>query len=89
MLQVEGKQALELGYDRPSPKLLGFLAKHYKLRNYSPQSNNFVVYEEYFKQQQSGGGTTKKNVTGRKENIDYDFNEKKFIGKREGELLGQ
>ena len=48
MLTHESKEAWELGYDRPSPKLLGFLAKHYKLRNYSPQTNHFVVYDEYF-----------------------------------------
>jgi len=48
MLEREKKEAKELGYDRPSPKLMGFLAKHYNLRNYSPQSNNFVVFNEYF-----------------------------------------
>lgn len=48
MLENEGKQAYEFGYDRPSPKLLGFLAKHYNLRHFSPQSNNFVVFNDYF-----------------------------------------
>ena len=49
MLELEKKEASQFGYDRPSSKLLGFIAKHYNLRSYSPQSNNFVVYDEYFK----------------------------------------
>ena len=36
MLKNEGKQPEELAYDRPSPKLLGFLKKHYGLSQYSP-----------------------------------------------------
>eukprot|EP00961_Rhodomonas_salina_P010200 137123-Rhodomonas_salina.3 len=35
----------QLGYDRPSPKLLGFLRKHFNLSEYDPQPNNFVVYK--------------------------------------------
>lgn len=38
----------KLAYDRPSPKLLGFLAKHYGLKGFSPQANNFVVFDKYF-----------------------------------------
>lgn len=38
----------KFGYDRPSEKLLAFLAKHYLLSNYTEQVNHFVVYEEYF-----------------------------------------
>ncbi|KNC47993.1 uncharacterized protein AMSG_04228 [Thecamonas trahens ATCC 50062] len=37
-----------MGYDRPSDKFLSFLAKHYGLRSYTPQSNNFVVFHDYF-----------------------------------------
>mmetsp|Transcript_76380 Transcript_76380/g.181658 ORF Transcript_76380/g.181658 Transcript_76380/m.181658 type:complete len:372 (+) Transcript_76380:63-1178(+) len=48
MLQEEGLQPSQLAYDRPSPKLLGFLRKHYKLCSYQPQNNNFVVFDEYF-----------------------------------------
>ena len=36
------------GYDRPSPKFLAFLRKHYHLASYVPQANNFVVFREYF-----------------------------------------
>mmetsp|Transcript_7012 Transcript_7012/g.10298 ORF Transcript_7012/g.10298 Transcript_7012/m.10298 type:complete len:299 (+) Transcript_7012:27-923(+) len=37
-----------IALDRPSPKLLGFVAKHYKLKSFFPQSNNFVVFDAYF-----------------------------------------
>jgi alpha-tubulin N-acetyltransferase 1 len=48
MLQVEGVEPKKLAYDRPSPKLRGFLSKHYKLKNYVPQNNNYVVFDDYF-----------------------------------------
>ena len=48
MLQAEGVKPEKLGYDRPSEKLLGFLAKHYGLKRYVPQNNNYVVYSAYF-----------------------------------------
>ena len=34
MLKTENVQPRKLAYDRPSPKLKGFLAKHYNLRNF-------------------------------------------------------
>lgn len=48
MLQTEGITAEKLGYDRPSDKLLAFLAKHYGLKRYVPQNNNYVVFSAYF-----------------------------------------
>ena len=48
MIAHEGKQPHELGYDRPSAKFLGFLAKHFGLKGYVPQANNFVVYDQYW-----------------------------------------
>merc|ERR1719188_1035940 len=42
MLAREQIVPAKLGYDRPSPKYLSFLAKHYQLTKYKPQSNNFV-----------------------------------------------
>ena len=47
MLRREGGpdlQAYKLAYDKPSIKLMGFLAKHYSLRDHMPQNNNFVVF---------------------------------------------
>lgn len=40
----------QLAYDRPSPKLLSFMQRHFGLARYTPQSNNFVVYDAYFDQ---------------------------------------
>jgi hypothetical protein len=48
MLEKERIAPPKLGYDKPSEKLLGFLRKHYYLKNYVPQSNNYVVFSAYF-----------------------------------------
>jgi alpha-tubulin N-acetyltransferase 1 len=48
MLEVEGLHAEKLAYDRPSPKCLAFLRKHFGLSRYTPQNNNFVVFDSYF-----------------------------------------
>jgi alpha-tubulin N-acetyltransferase 1 len=48
MLEYENTQPEKLAYDRPSPKLLGFLRKHYSLSNYIPQNNNFVIFDKFF-----------------------------------------
>ena len=56
MIAHEGKQPHELGYDRPSAKFLGFLAKHFGLKGYVPQANNFVVYDQYWSRGGGGGG---------------------------------
>ena len=44
MLSHQNTSAEVLAYDRPSPKLLAFLRKHFALTNQLPQSNNFVVF---------------------------------------------
>jgi hypothetical protein len=48
MLQKENIQPAKLAYDRPSPKLLSFLSKHYSLSDFIPQANNYVIYKKYF-----------------------------------------
>ena len=48
MLKNEGVEPRKLAYDRPSPKLKGFLAKHYNLKDFVTQNNNFVVYDAYY-----------------------------------------
>ncbi|XP_013882206.1 alpha-tubulin N-acetyltransferase 1 isoform X2 [Austrofundulus limnaeus] len=48
MLQHKNVEPVEMAYDRPSPKLLAFLAKHYSLMQSVPQVNNFVVFEGFF-----------------------------------------
>lgn len=48
MLADEGLGPAQLAYDRPSPKLISFLRKHYGLHRFQPQNNNFVVFDEFF-----------------------------------------
>jgi len=48
MLATEQVSPHRLGYDRPSPKLLAFLKRHYGLTGYVPQANKFVVFDAYF-----------------------------------------
>jgi hypothetical protein len=49
MLRCErAASAAKFGYDRPSPKLLAFLDRHYNLSAFVPQNNNFVVFRKYF-----------------------------------------
>ena len=45
MLKTHNTLPEKLAYDRPSPKLLAFNAKHWGLKNFVSQSNNFVVYD--------------------------------------------
>jgi len=48
MLENEKIKPNKLAYDRPSPKLLAFLRKHYDLGSYIPQNNNFVIYNAFW-----------------------------------------
>lgn len=48
MLNNERVAPEKLAYDRPSPKLIGFLRKYFGLSDFVPQSNNFVVFQQYF-----------------------------------------
>jgi alpha-tubulin N-acetyltransferase 1 len=55
MLQIEAVEPKRLAYDRPSSKLRGFLSKYYKLKNYVPQNNNYVVFDDYFSDKGGSG----------------------------------
>ncbi|CEM38491.1 unnamed protein product [Vitrella brassicaformis CCMP3155] len=57
MLREESHAPAKLAYDRPSPKLINFLARHYGLRQYTQQGNNFVVYHRYFHDAPLGNST--------------------------------
>jgi len=46
--QRECVNAQHLAIDRPSPKFLSFLQKHYRLKATIPQVNNFVIFEGFF-----------------------------------------
>ncbi|KAK2164424.1 hypothetical protein NP493_1405g00037 [Ridgeia piscesae] len=48
MLQTEQRRPVDFAVDRPSPKFLAFLAKHYNLKVLIPQVNNFVIFEGFF-----------------------------------------
>jgi alpha-tubulin N-acetyltransferase 1 len=48
MVEEEGVAPHRLGYDKPSEKLIAFLGKHYGLKRYVPQANNYVVFNAYF-----------------------------------------
>mmetsp|Transcript_10425 Transcript_10425/g.38733 ORF Transcript_10425/g.38733 Transcript_10425/m.38733 type:complete len:518 (-) Transcript_10425:376-1929(-) len=58
-------QAHHLAYDRPSPKLLGFLKKHYSLEKFTPQANNYVVFGEYFEALTGKGPSKRQSVSQR------------------------
>eukprot|EP00899_Mesostigma_viride_P003263 jgi/Mesvir1/12938/Mv05953-RA.2 len=47
-LSSERVDPRNLAYDRPSPKLKGFLARHFNLTHAISQSNNFLVFREFF-----------------------------------------
>ena len=55
MLQHEDRDPQEFAYDRPSPKLIGFLRKHYGLNDFTPQQNKFVLFEQFFPQPAAEG----------------------------------
>lgn len=59
MLAAEGVKPEKLAYDRPSEKLIGFLGKHYHLKRYVPQNNNYVVFNAYFEASNSASDSTK------------------------------
>jgi GNAT superfamily N-acetyltransferase len=50
MLSDAGLAAWQLAYDRPSPKLIGFLRKHFSLARSRLQENNYVVFDDLFEQ---------------------------------------
>ncbi|KAK7899624.1 hypothetical protein WMY93_020477 [Mugilogobius chulae] len=54
MLQHKHVEPALMAFDRPSPKFLSFLAKHYNLTQSIPQVNNFVVFEGFFFDKSAG-----------------------------------
>mmetsp|Transcript_23000 Transcript_23000/g.47051 ORF Transcript_23000/g.47051 Transcript_23000/m.47051 type:complete len:168 (+) Transcript_23000:76-579(+) len=47
-LETEGCEARMVAWDKPTPKSLGLVSKHFGLTSFVPQPNNFVVFDEYF-----------------------------------------
>ncbi len=62
MLEVEKSEAHCIAYDRPSPKLIWFLKKHYGLSDYIPQNNNFVIFRQYFDKKAAESQPTDKTI---------------------------
>ncbi|EAY00383.1 C6orf134 protein, putative [Trichomonas vaginalis G3] len=48
MLKCENVEPQQIAIDRPSPLCLSFMKKHFGLSEYVPQTNNFVVFNQYF-----------------------------------------
>ena len=64
-LQHEDRDPQEFAYDRPSPKLIGFLRKHYGLNDFTPQQNKFVLFEQFFRSRQPKAATMYDSVRDR------------------------
>ncbi|EAR90231.2 alpha-tubulin N-acetyltransferase (macronuclear) [Tetrahymena thermophila SB210] len=62
MIQCEQTSPEKLAYDRPSPKLIAFLKKHYNLVKYIAQNNNFVVFDQYFRSDASSQNKQNQNT---------------------------
>lgn len=54
----------KLAYDRPSPKLQGFLRKHYGLCKRIPQANNFLIFKDFGLSEDSGENRADKRIYG-------------------------
>jgi alpha-tubulin N-acetyltransferase 1 len=48
MLRKEDKYPGDFALDRPSGKFLGFMRKHYGLKNFRHQANKFLVFDEFW-----------------------------------------
>ena len=58
-------QASSVAYDRPSAKMLPFLAKHFALSRPMEQPNKFVIFPAFFGQPAQGAAAAGKAVTSR------------------------
>lgn len=73
MLEHEKLHPAQFAYDRPSPKLIGFLKKHFGLVHYQPQNNNFVVFNEFFDfAGSSGSGPRNMRLSGNRRSLSGD-----------------
>lgn len=71
MLSKERLRPEQLAFDRPSPKFLAFLQKHFGLAHFRQQSNNFVVFDEYFEGDDAGRARAPCGTLGRREANGY------------------
>jgi alpha-tubulin N-acetyltransferase 1 len=67
MLSSENVLPAKLAYDRPSPKLIKFLQKHFGLSHFIPQNNNFVIFDDYFRVERTNQGEPTPAAAGQRE----------------------
>ncbi|GAB5367754.1 hypothetical protein AAMO2058_001258300 [Amorphochlora amoebiformis] len=89
MLNSEQLPASKFAIDRPSEKCLAFLKKHYGLSNFTPQNNNFVIFEEYFSENPTSARSATisagiEKTSGRLSNsqVSSDFPQSSLSGRR-------
>ena len=80
MLSRERMDPSQFGYDRPSPKLIGFLRKHYGLVDFDPQPNNYVVFKAYFNKTNSARGPAQQRQPNAGRRAPYDTSEHAACG---------
>lgn len=61
MLELENILPKKIAFDRPSDKLIKFLTKYYNLKDYIPQNNNYVIFNEYFVNKQTNKNNNSHN----------------------------
>ena len=64
MLAHENAQPRRLAIDKPSPKCIGFLAKHYGLKDYRRQTNNYVVFRQFWEPSVARGESDRADASG-------------------------
>ncbi|CAG9324852.1 unnamed protein product [Blepharisma stoltei] len=76
MIYEENSQPNKIAIDRPSPKLLSFMRKHYGLSEFVPQNNNFTIYKRYFNGGfQESDGNRRKTPISRNREPDLSYGE--------------
>lgn len=62
MLADQNKQMRQIPIDKPSPLCLSFMKKHFGLSEYLPQSNNYVVFDQFWESPKLNGKNNEGNV---------------------------
>ena len=47
MLEILSINPCFIAYDRPSPKLISFMVKHYNMKNGDLQPNRFMIFDGF------------------------------------------
>ena len=76
MLLHQELEPRSLAYDRPSSKLIPFLRRHCNLRSFTPQNNNYVVFDSYYKDNSPKSQQSRRH----NDSIDHIMNQSSFSG---------